>query len=323
VFKELRAQNHDFFKEYYTMHDLKKQREKFGRLTQAYHARKRRSAGVVPETTAATMETDTTASMEWSDQQAEQAGCDGELARLIGGGGDGDQFAGASLPQQQGVHCPGGGQQSHHEEQAVYEYDERLQETGTPWAEEAVPAPAQSVANGMFQGVAWPQQPAGQQLLYHHLEQAGHLPTGLQQQLSYQELEDCLLPANPPPRYMEQAAVVPLPAGQQLHYQQEQDLPGMPLLHYQQQPLHLPAEQLQLQCYQEQLMMASGGHTRTLSQGGIGWGKEQPAPVGPPRRRWPGAGADPSPSSTLPGGEQQPGNQNFHSSNAGIYERPQ
>ncbi|XP_012702930.1 uncharacterized protein LOC105914782 [Setaria italica] len=204
---------------------------------------------------------------------------------------------------------------------------------GTRWAEEAVPAPTQSVANGMFQGVAWSQQPAGQQLL-NHQERAGHLPAG-QQQLRHQELE-VRFPADQQPRYLEQAVAVPLPAGQQLRYQQEQDLPGMLQLRYQQQPLHLPAEQ-QLLYYQEQLMANGGfqgaplalaagltsGNTMIgswpLSQGGIGRGQEQQA--GPPRQQWPGAGADPSPSCTLPGGEQL-GNQNLHSSNAGIHERP-
>ncbi|RLM64411.1 uncharacterized protein C2845_PM16G16000 [Panicum miliaceum] len=167
VFKELREQNHDFFREYYSMHDLKEQREKLGRLIQAYRAggSAATTGARAPEaapTAAAVMGTDAAASMEWSRQQTEEdAWLDGELARLLARSstGGGVEFAGAALPHQQAVHCPGGQQQPHDDQQAVY--NDRLREMG--WAEEAeaVAAPTlaqqqlqneQPVANGLFQG---------------------------------------------------------------------------------------------------------------------------------------------------------------------------
>jgi hypothetical protein len=392
VFKELREQNHDFFREYYSMHDLKEQREKLGRLIQAYRAggSAAPTGARAPEaapTAAAVMGTDAAASMEWSRQQTEEdTWLDGELARLLARSstGGGVEFAGAALPHQQAVHCPGGQQQPHDDQQAVY--NDRLREMG--WAEEAeaVAAPTlaqqqlqneQPVANGLFQGVAWPLQaarsPPGQQLPYQQ-EQAARLPAGQKlqyqqeqaarlltgQQLQYQQEQAAHLPAGQQPPYHEQTVYFPadqqprypehgvhLPAGQQLTYQeqgvsfpadqqlhyQEQDLPARQQLHYQQQAVHLPAEQQAYYC-QEQLMANNGGFQGApaptlaaglpsdilmdpwpLSQDGIvGWGQEQQAE--PPGQRWPGAGADPSPSFTLPGGEQL-GNQNFYGGSNG------
>jgi len=211
VFKELREQNHDFFREYYGMHDLKEQREKLGRLIQAYRraggsaaAAGTRALGAAPTTAAAVMETDAAASMEWSDQQTEEDAwleLDRELARLVASSstGGGDESAGAALPHQQAVHCPGGQQQPHDDQQAAY--NDRLREMG--WAEEAVVVAAptlagqqlhdneqpEPVANGLFQGVAWPLQaarsPPGQQQLPYQQEQAARLPAG--QQLQYQQ----------------------------------------------------------------------------------------------------------------------------------------
>ncbi|CAL5069267.1 unnamed protein product [Urochloa decumbens] len=354
VFSELREQNHDFFKEYYSMHDLKKQREKLGQLIQAYRAGSGNAAAGARalETAAeapavAAMEPDTTAGMEWSDQQAaEHASLEGELARLLASSSTGgvDQFAGA-LPQQQAVvHCPNG-QQPHDDQQAVY--NEWLREM-TALAEEAVPTLAGQqlhkhnndlpMANGMFHGVAWPQQaaaqlpPAGQQQqLQHQQEQTGQLPVG--QQPVY-------FPADHQLQYQQEQAGQ-LPAGQQLHYQQ-QDLKAWLQLHYQERDLLTRQQLIQQQLlyyqqYQEQLMANNGGfHVAPpalaaglpndtimdpwpLSQDGVGWGQEQQDDL--PPQGWPGAGADSS--STLPG-DQQLGNQNFHSSNAGsIHEHPQ
>ncbi|CAL5030664.1 unnamed protein product [Urochloa decumbens] len=381
VFSELREQNHDFFKEYYSMHDLKKQREKLGCLIQAHRAgsgnaaagaRALETAAVAPAVAA--MEPDSTAGMEWSDQQAaEHALLEGELARLLASSstGGGDQFTGAAaLPQKQAVvHCPNG-QQPHDDQQAVY--NEWLREM-TALAEEAVPVPVPTlagqqlhnndlpVANGMFHGVAWPQQaaaqlpPAGQQLqLQHQQEQTGQLLAG--QMLRYQQEQTGQLPAGQQLRYhQEQPVYFPadhqlqyqqeqagqLPAGQQLHYQQ-QDLKAWLQLHYQERDLLTRQQLIQQQLlyyqqYQEHLMANNGGFHEAspalaaglpsdtlmdpwpLSQDGVGWGQEQQDDLQP--QGWPGAGADPS--STLPG-DQQLGNQNFHSSNAGsIHEHPQ
>ncbi|CAN6235844.1 unnamed protein product [Urochloa humidicola] len=363
VFKELREQNHDFFKEYYTMHDVKRQREKLGRLIQAHRAGSGNAAAgaraleTATMAAAAAMEPDTTAGMEeWSDQQAaKHASLEGELARLLAGStGGGDQFAGAAAsPQRQAVvHCPGG-QQPHDDQQAVY--NEWLREM-TASAEEAVAMPVSTlagqqlhdndlpVANGMFRGVAWPQQAAaelpaaGQQMqLQHQQEQTGKL-------LSEQQMQQPYFPVDYQLQYQPEQAGQ-LPARQQLHYQEQdlqawlqQDFPARQQLHCQQQDLQAWL-QLHYQ-YQDQLMANGGGFhvaPRTLSAGlpsnsvmdpwplsqdGMGWGQEQQAE--PPRQRWPGAGADPSPSSTLPGGDQQLGNQNLHGSSAGsILEHPQ
>jgi len=294
VFKELREQNHDFFREYYGMHDLKEQREKLGRLIQAYRAGSSAAAAgaralEAAPTAAAVMETDAAASMEWSDQQTEEDAwleLDRELARLVASSstGGGDESAGAALPHQQAVHCPGGQQQPHDDQQAVF--NDFLREIG--WAEEAVAAPTlagqqlhdneQPVANGLFQGVAWPLQLPYQQEQAAHLpvmqqppyyeqaayfpadrqpryqEQAAHLPAG--QQLPYQQ-QGIYFPADQQqPRYLEQA--VPLPAGQQLHYQ-VQDSPAGQQRYYQQQTMHLPAEQQLMYYYQEQLVANNVG----------------------------------------------------------------
>ncbi|CAL5015561.1 unnamed protein product [Urochloa decumbens] len=360
VFQELREQNHDFFKEYYIMHDLKKQREKLGSLIQAYRAgsgnaaaggRALEMATVAPAVAA--MEPVTTAAMELA---TEQASLEGELALLLAGStGGGDQFAAAAaLPQQQAVvHTPNG-EQPHDDQQAVY--NEWLREM-TALAEEPVPMPVSTlagqqlhnndlpVANGMFHGVAWPQQaaaqlpPAGQQLqLQHQQEQTGPLPAG--QQLRYQQEQPVYFPADHQLQYQQEQAGQ-LPAGQQLHHQQ-QDLLAWLQLHYQERDLLtrqqlIQQQQLHYQQYQEQLMANNGGfHVAPptladglpsdtmmdpwpLSQDGVGWGQEQQDDLQP--QGWPGAGADPS--STLPGGDQQ-GNQNFHSSNSdSIHEHPQ
>ncbi|CAN6240404.1 unnamed protein product [Urochloa humidicola] len=350
VFKELREQNHDFFKEYYSMHDLQEQRKKLGRLIQTHRACSSNAAAGARALETVTMaaaatEPDTTAGMEWSDQHADQAWSDGEFSRLLASSiGGGDQFAGAgALPQQQAiVHCPNG-QQPHDDQQAVY--NEWLREM-TASAEEPVPVPTLAgqqlhnndlpvpVDDDMFHGVAWPQPaaaqlPAAVQQLQYQQEQAGQLPAG--QQLLYHHEQTVYFPADHQLQLQDQQEQAgQLPPGQQLHYQQQdlaawlqQDFPGrQQLLHYHYQ-------------YQDQLMANGGFHVAPLTlaaglpsgtmmdpwpllQDGMGWGQEQqPEPV---RQRWPGAGADPSPSSTLPGGHQ---NQNFHSSNAGgIHEPP-
>ncbi|RLM73414.1 uncharacterized protein C2845_PM15G16900 [Panicum miliaceum] len=241
VFKELREQNHDFFREYYSMHDLREQREKLGRLVQAYRAGcSAAAAGAraleAAPTVAAVMETDAAASMEWSDHQQteEDAWLDGELARLLASSstGGGDEFPGAALPQQQAVLCPGGQHQPRDDQQAVYKYNDCLREMG--WAEEAVAA----------------------------------APTLAGQQLHDNEQPEQLMASN---GGFQGAPAPPLAAG-------------------------LPCDTLM--------------DPWPLSQDGIfGWGQEQQAE--PPVQRWPGAGADPSPSFTLPGREQQ-GNQNFY-----------
>ncbi|CAN6229121.1 unnamed protein product [Urochloa humidicola] len=342
VFKELREQNHDFFKEYYSMHDLKEQRKKLGRLIQAHRACRGSAAAGMRELETATMaaaaaatEPDTTVGMEWSDQQAEQAWSDGEFSRLLASSiGGGDQFAGAgALPQQQAtVHCPNG-QQTHDDQQAVY--NEWLREM-TASAEDAVPMSTLAgqqlqynndlpLADGMFHGLAWPQPAAGQQLQYQQ-EQAGQLPAG--QQLLYHHEQPVYFPADHHLQLQDQQVQAgQLPAGQQLHYQ-EQDLVAWLQQHYQHQDFPGRQQLLHYQ-YQDQLMANGGFHVAPLTlaagrptdammdpwpllQDGMRWGQEQQAE--PVRQRWPGAGADPSPSSTLSGRHQ---NQNFHSSNAG------
>ena len=269
------------------MHDLKEQREKLGRLIQAYRAGSSAAAAgaralEAAPTAAAVMETDAAASMEWSDQQTEEDAwleLDRELARLVASSstGGGDESAGAALPHQQAVHCPGGQQQPHDDQQAVF--NDFLREIG--WAEEAVAAPTlagqqlhdneqpEPVANGLFQGVVWPLQaarsPPGQQQLPYQQEQAARLPAG--QQLQYQQEqfaahlparqqppcyeEEVYFPADQLPRYQEQA--VHLPAGQQLPYQQHGVYfpADQQPRYYLEQAVPLPPGQHQLH-YQEQ-----------------------------------------------------------------------
>ncbi|CAN6268806.1 unnamed protein product [Urochloa humidicola] len=352
VFKELREQNHDFFKEYYSMHDLQEQRKKLGRLIQAHRACSSNAAAgaraleTVTMAAAIATEPDTMAGIEWSDQHADQAWSDGEFSRLLASSiGGGNQFAGAAaLPQQQAVvHCLNG-QLPHddHDQQAVY--SEWLREM-TASAEEPVPTLVGQqlpnndlpVADGVFHGVAWHQQAAvqlpaaGQQLQYQQ-EQAGQLPAG--QQLLYHHGQPVYFPADHQLQLQDQQEQAgQLPPGQQLHYQQ-QDLAAWLQQHDQQQDFPGRQQLLHYQ-YQDQLMANGGFHVAPLTlaaglpsenmmdpwhllQDGMGWGQEQQAE--PVRQRWPGAGADPSPSSTLPGRHQ---NQNFHSSNAGgIHEPP-
>lgn len=269
VYRELREQHRDFFEEYYCMIDLMEQRQKLGRLIQAYRAGGSnaavRSRALETTAAAAAMETDATDSTEWSNQQAEH---------------DDFQIAGASVPQQ-AVHFPGG-QQLHGHQQTVD--DVWLRETA--WAEEAVPMLArqqqlysieQSAANGMFPGVAWPQHlPALSQL--HCQAQAAHMPAG--QQLRYQK------------------QVVQLPAGQQLLYQEQA---GHLPVRRQQQAVHLPAEQQPIAnggFYGAPLVPSAEGLLD-----GHWWGQRQQAE--PLRQWWP---ADPSSTYTLPGFEL-PGNQ--------------
>ncbi|CAL4967431.1 unnamed protein product [Urochloa decumbens] len=275
VFSELREQNHDFFKEYYSMHDLKKQREKLGRLIQAYHAGSVRRGARAGD------------------------GGDGPCRRSHGTGHHGRH--GVVGPPGSRARFVGGGTRQQ------FEFDRRRRSVRRRRAP-ATGRPALS----------------GQQLRYQQ-EQPVYFPAD-QQLLQYQK---------------EQAGQLPVPAEQQLHYQQ-QDLHAWLQLHYQERDLltrqQLIQQQLLYYQYQEQLMANNGGfHVAPpalavglprdtmmdpwpLSQDGMGWGQEQQDDL--PPQGWPGAGADPS--STLPGGDQQLGNQNFYSSNAGsIHEHPQ
>ncbi|KAF8702384.1 hypothetical protein HU200_032759 [Digitaria exilis] len=292
------------------MHDQKELREKLGRLIWAYRTGRSNASAAgarAPETartTAAAMETGTAASIEWS---GEQALLEKEIASLLDRAGGGHQFTGAALPQRA---VPLLGDKQLHDDQPKV-FQEWLR--AMTWAEEAEPTPAltrqglhideQSLANGMFQGVTWPQPAAhllpGQQLQYQQ-EQAG------------QQEQPC---------FLDQATQ--LRAGQQqlLHYQ-EQDLPDGQQPHYQQQAVHLPAEQQELMYLQQEQLMANGGFqiqgtplalaaglpisnsvmdSWPLPLDGIGWGREQPDE--PLLQRWPGSGADPLPSSIIPGAE--------------------
>ncbi|KAL6652270.1 hypothetical protein ACP70R_011195 [Stipagrostis hirtigluma subsp. patula] len=170
VYKQLRDQNHAFFKEYYSMIDLKEQRERFNHLIQAYRAGGSNvnavAAGVrVPETatTSTSMELDIPVHNGWPDQQAVQGWLDhtAHLAIARGVGGGDDQLAGAARPQQ-ALRLPAGQQLRYHQ---------------------------QPVADGGVQEVAWPQQaaqlPAIQQL--HYQEQPGAIGVIQDQKVAWQQ----------------------------------------------------------------------------------------------------------------------------------------
>ncbi|KAL6903375.1 hypothetical protein ACP4OV_004188 [Aristida adscensionis] len=209
VYKQLRDQNHGFFKEYYNMIELKEQRQRFDRLIQAYRAR---ASNVANNTAAAISRAPAPASREldilvheaWPDKRVVQDWSDDEthenaqVDSARDGGGDplawrlpagqpvinhGHTVAGGVLP---GLPCPlpdAGAQQLGYHQQPVGDGGVEV-----AWHQQEMhPAPFQElhcqeqpVANDgggvQDQEVAWQQQgemhlPAAQVLLGQDHEQ--------------------------------------------------------------------------------------------------------------------------------------------------------
>lgn len=274
------------------MIDLKEQRQRFTRLLHRYRTRGGPSAedgARVPETVTppiAVEETDVPVNVEYLDQQTLQSWWSD---------GSGHQLTPTAWPppHHQAVDLPAGEQVPDHGQPIANPVP-----GGVAWPhQQALNLPSweqphnheQPLADGAFQGDMWPQQvlhlPAAQQLLHNHEGTAA---------------DDGF------PGLVWRQQEVTLHNGQLLHHQQQQQQPAandgllQGLITWPQQTVHFPAAQLH---NQEQAVPNGVPPLMPVAVAGHPW----PVPHGD-QSSWPGATANPSPSSSL---FERPEDQNY------------